>query len=171
MTRNFRLNDQIVAPNVRLIDQDGESIGVVARDQALYLAFQHGLDLVEVGPGANPPVAKIIDRGKFLYQLQKKEQKQKSNTKQGEVKQIRLGVHIAEHDLAVKAKRGQEFLKAGHKIRVSIVLRGRERALSSRAIEMIKKFEDMVEGALEAPPRTLGNMVFGVITKKLAAKP
>jgi translation initiation factor IF-3 len=161
-----RINDQITSPLVHLIDEVGQSFGTVTRDQALYLAFQKGLDLVEVGPGAAPPVVKTIDYGKFLYQQQKKEQRQKGHGKVGEVKQIRLGVNIFDHDLQTKANHGREFLSEGHKIRVSILLKGRERMQIPKAYELIERFSELVEGRLEAPVKAMGNLVFGVITKK-----
>lgn len=165
MNRNFRINDQIAVDQVYLIDASGRPLGAVSRDQALYLAYNQGLDLVEVGPRAFPPVVKIIDFGKFLYQQHKKERKQQARSKSGEVKQIRLSVSIDDHDLATKAKHGREFLKEGHKVRVSIVLRGRQRILASRAIETIGRFAQLVDGQLEVPPRVMGNMIIGVVGK------
>jgi translation initiation factor IF-3 len=111
-----------------VIDQDGKQLGVISRREALQLAEEQGLDLVEISPGANPPVAKIVDWGKYNYQRTKQIQKNKRNTKALEMKQMRFGLKISEHDLGVKLNKVTQFLEAGHKVKITIFYRGRELA-------------------------------------------
>lgn len=122
------MNTQIRAPQVRLITEDGEQIGVVSREEALDRAQKAGLDLVEVSPQVNPPVCKIVDWGKYNYRKTKLAQKNRKNQKGGEVKQIRFGLKIGEHDLDVKLKKITTFLEDGHKVKLSVFFRGREMA-------------------------------------------
>lgn len=121
----YRINEQISASNLRLLDQDGKQIGVVTRQEALKSARDQELDLVEVAPAASPPVAKIIDYSKFLYQLKKKKQEEKKTTKVSETKQIRLGPFTQDHDLDVKLKRAREFLEDGDKVKFLVRFAGR----------------------------------------------
>jgi translation initiation factor IF-3 len=123
-----RLNEKIRAPQLRVITEDGSQLGIMSRNEALAEAERVGLDLVEISPQANPPVAKIVDWGKFNYQRTKQLQKNKRNARVSELKQIRVGLKISDHDLGVKAKKTQEFLEEGHKVKYSLVYRGREMA-------------------------------------------
>lgn len=166
MSQVYRVNEAITSLKVYLIDREGKPLGIVSRDQALYLAFDQGLDLIEVGPRADPPVAKIIDYGKFLYQQQKKHQKQKVWARVSEVKQIRLRATIDRHDLENKAGRGRYFLANGHKIKITIVLRGRHRALGQQAIGLVDQFLQLANGRYDTPPKLIGNLVHAVITRK-----
>jgi translation initiation factor IF-3 len=111
-----------------VIDQDGNQLGVLSRSEALRMAEDQGLDLVEISPDANPPVAKIVDWGKFNYQRTKQLQKNKRSAKTFDVKQMRFGLKISEHDLGVKLKKVTSFLEAGHKVKITIFYRGRELA-------------------------------------------
>lgn len=108
------------------------------------MAREQELDLVEIAPNARPPVCKIMDFGKFKYEQRKLEQKARKNQKKSEVKGIRLSLRISENDFNIKAKKAKEFLKEGHKIRVEVMLRGRENIHRDLAIEMIKKFIDKI---------------------------
>lgn len=121
----YRINEQISASSLRLLDQDGKQVGVVTRQEALQSARDQELDLVEVAPAAKPPVAKIIDYRKFLYQLKKKKQEEKKSTKISETKQIRLGPFTQDHDLDVKLKRAREFLEDGDKVKFLVRFAGR----------------------------------------------
>ena len=113
---------------MRVIDEDGTQLGVLARAEALQLAADRGLDLVEISPDANPPVAKVVDWGKFNYQRTKQLQKNKRNAKTADIKQMRFGLKISNHDLGVKLKKVTDFLEAGHKVKIVIFYRGRELA-------------------------------------------
>ncbi len=113
---------------MRVIDEDGKQLGILSKNEALQLAEEQELDLVEISPDADPPVAKIVDWGKFNYQRTKQQQKNKRTAKSLEMKQIRFGLKISEHDLGIKLKKASEFLAAGHKVKLTLVYRGRELA-------------------------------------------
>lgn len=123
---SFRINYQISASEVRLLRDDGSQIGVISRDEALSQAKIAGLDLVEVAPLAKPPVVKLIDFKKFLYQLAKKEREQKASAKKVDLKEIRLTPFMAANDFQVKIDRGAGFLKEGHKLRINVKFVGRQ---------------------------------------------
>ncbi|MCD4679928.1 MAG: translation initiation factor IF-3, partial [Bacteroidales bacterium] len=123
-----RLNNQIRVPEVRLIDDQGEQRGVVPTQEALTLAADAGLDLVEVSPNANPPVCKILDFGKFKYEQEKKMREAKKKQTQVKLKEIRMQPKIEKHDLQFKTKHVIEFLSEGNKVKVTIRFRGRELA-------------------------------------------
>lgn len=123
-----RLNDQIRAPQLRVIDEDGKQLGILSRQEALAIAEERDLDLVEISPDANPPVCKVVDWGKYNYQRTKQLQKNRKTAKSLEMKQIRFGLKIGEHDLAIKMNRVAKFLQAGHKVKITLFYRGREQA-------------------------------------------
>lgn len=148
-----------------LIDETGGSLGVVERDQALILAYEKGVDLVEIGPAANPPVAKLIDYGKYLYIKQKKQQKARSHQKESQLKEVRLGYKTDDHDLQTKVKRAKEFLNIGHKVRIFMVLRGREKAYTEDATDKVLEFGKMVGGKFDTSPRRLGGTISGILVK------
>jgi len=125
---------------VRLIDENGEQVGVVPTEQALQLARERELDLVEIVPNTRPPVAKIMDFGKYQYQKAKEEQQQRAKQKKTEVKGIRLGLRTDEHDLDVRKKQAEKFLAQGNKVKIEIRLRGREKAHQPLAREILQNF-------------------------------
>ncbi|CAN5628361.1 translation initiation factor IF-3 [soil metagenome] len=129
----------IRAPHLRLINDDGDQLGVLSREEALQAARDAGLDLVEVSPNANPPVAKIVDWGKFNYRRTKQLQKNKRNTKVADLKQMRLGMKISDHDLEVKLSKVEKFLDAGHKVKITIFYRGRENAHKDLGFKLAEK--------------------------------
>ncbi len=122
----YRKNYQIRASEVRVLDDKGEMIGIMPIRDALKKAEELELDLVEIAPLAKPPVAKLIDFQKFLYQLKKKKQEEKKGTKSSETKQIRFGPFIGEHDLDIKLKRATEFLTDGNKVKFTVRFTGRQ---------------------------------------------
>jgi translation initiation factor IF-3 len=124
--KRYRINSRIFASPLRVLDNEGKQIGVLSKDEALRLAQEQELDLVEVAPTAKPPVAKIIDFNKFLYQLAKKKQEEKKKAKNSETKEIRLGPFMSDNDLQVMVRRGREFLEDGDKIRLVVRFRGRQ---------------------------------------------
>lgn len=150
---------------MRIIDEDGSSLGIISRDQAIFLALDKGLDLIEINPNADPPVAKIIDYGKYQYDIQKKENKQKTRHKASELKEVRLSFKIDSHDLTTKARRAKEFLNQGDKVRVVVILRGRENIFREKAKENINRFVYLAGGKAEGQPVTLGNRINVVMTK------
>ena len=125
-TLNLRINREIRAPQVRVIDNDGGQVGVLTLAEALAKAEAAGLDLVEIAPSAEPPVCKIIDFGKYRYQLTKKEKEQKKSQHQVKVKEIKIKPNTDDHDLMVKIRHAREFISKGNKVRLTCVFRGRE---------------------------------------------
>ncbi len=135
----YRANEFVRASKVRLIDEKGEHVGVVSRDEALEKAKQCNRDLVEVSPDADPPVCKLLDFDKYRYNQQKKRHKQKKKSKT-EVKEIRIGLFTEEHDLDFKAKRVREFIEDHNKVLLSLHLSGREKAYGNKALEQLSNF-------------------------------
>ena len=126
------INEEIRAKELRVIDTDGNQLGIMSRSEALELSDEKKLDLVCIAPKANPPVCKILDYGKYKYELQKKEKEAKKKQKTTQVKEIRLSTFIEDHDIMVKAKTGSKFLKDGDKLKVSLRFRGREKDYVAR---------------------------------------
>ncbi len=120
------MNQEISAQTVRLVGADGSQHGVVSLREALDAATEAGLDLAEIAPGAQPPVVKILDYGKYRYEQTKQQAKSRRSQKQVEIKQVRLGLKIGEHDLQVKINRAIKFLDQGDKVKISLMFRGRE---------------------------------------------
>lgn len=133
------MNGAIQAPELRVLDEDGKQLGVLTRREALQLAEERGLDLVEISPDTKPPVAKIVDWGKYNYQRTKQLQRNKKNARSPEMKQMRFGLKISEHDLGVKLGKVSGFLEAGHKVKLTIVYRGRELAHKDLGFKLASK--------------------------------
>src|SRR5271155_2248056 len=123
-----RVNEEIRVPQVRLIDQDGEMMGVMTARDAMLRAFAVGLDLVEISPNADPPVCKILDYGKYKYEQQKKAAEARKNQKVIELKEIKLRPNIDDHDFEIKMKSAKAFLTEGDKVKITLRFRGREMA-------------------------------------------
>jgi len=124
--RFYRVNERIFAPTLRVLDTDGKQIGILSKFEALEKARSQELDLVEVAPMAKPPVAKIIDFKKFLYQEEKKKREEKRKAKTSETKEVRLGPFMSDNDLGVMVRRAREFLEAGDKVRLVVSFSGRQ---------------------------------------------
>jgi len=138
--KRFRVNQQIRVPEVFLIDENGQSLGVMPTSKALALALEAGMDIVEVNPKVQPPVVKIIDYGQFKYKKEKEAQKQKVKQKKIEIKGLRLSVRISQHDFDVRVEQARKFLGRGDKLKLDLVLKGRERQHPEKAEEIMKKF-------------------------------
>lgn len=155
-----------------MIGDDGRQLGVMTRSEALRLAQEADLDLVEISPEAKPPVAKIIDWGKFNYQRTKQLQKNKKNAQNLDVKQMRFGLKISDHDLGVKLRKVQEFLDIGHKVKLAIVFRGREmahRELGFKlAAKVVEQFGDQI--TVDQQPQLNGRQLIFVIRSSNHAK-
>ena len=136
------INNFIRAKEVRVIDESGQQLGIMNIFAAIDLAKSKGLDLVQVTEKVVPPICKITDSGKYLYSLKKKERKVNLKNRSGELKEIRLGFNISPHDIEVKAKQAEKFLKEGDKIKVNLVLRGREKAMGEFAKKKVQAFVD-----------------------------
>lgn len=130
---NQRINTSITSPEVRLVDANGKMIGVVSIEEALKQSKEAGLDLVEIAPDTNPPVCKIMNYGKFLYTQSKQQRLHKAKQKKVELKALRIGFKIETHDLDVKLKQAYKFLEQGHKVKLDMYLRGREKAFANQA--------------------------------------
>lgn len=135
-----RVNEQILAPDVIVIDINGENHGTMNIASALALAREQSADLVEVSPLAIPPVCKVTDFGKLQYRQAKQEQQAKTKQKRVEIKGIRIGFRTDTHDLLFKKTQAEKFLSKGHKVRVEIILRGREKAMYDKAKENLRQF-------------------------------
>ena len=147
MFKRIFINNQIRAREVRLIDKDGKQLGVLRLEDALRKAREAGRDLIQVTQKIDPPVCKIADYGKYAYQMKKKERKQKSQ-KIGELKSIRLRFNISPHDLETRAKTAEKFLKKGYKVRIEMVLRGREKYLSNFARQKLNQFLEILRNLI-----------------------
>jgi translation initiation factor IF-3 len=158
---------------LRVIDEDGKQLGIMSSREALQLAIEQDLDLVEISPDANPPVAKIVDWGKFNYQRTKQIQKNKRNTKTLEMKQIRFGLKIGEHDLQIKMSKVTKFLEAGHKVKITIFYRGRELAHRDIGFKLAEKvindFGDTI--VVDQTPQFAGKQLNFVVRSSGAKKP
>jgi len=159
---NYRVNEQIKALRVQVIGPDGKNLGVMPTSKALELAREYGLDLVEVAPNASPPVARIMDYGKFVYQ-QKKKNKQKGKT--SELKEIEMTPNIGEHDLNVKLRKIKEFLEEGHKVKVDIRMRGRQVLHTQIAEDLAKRVISLLEdvASVEKEPIVENSYVFFIL--------
>ena len=130
-----------------MIDETGKQLGILATPEALQIARKRNLDLIQVTEKVTPAVCRIIDYGKYLYQEKKKEKQTVKNQRGGELKGIRLSFNISQHDLEVRARQTEKFLKQGNKVRVEMILRGREKALGNFAKEKINKFLEILQAA------------------------
>jgi len=139
-----RVNIHIRAPEVRVVDETGKQMGVMNLEKALQTARERNLDLIQVTEKVEPPVCKIMDYGKYLYSLKKKERAAKTK-RTGEIKGIRLGFNISPHDMKVRANLAEKFLKKGNKIKVELILRGRQKALGEHAKEKINQFLEILK--------------------------
>ncbi len=139
------MNETIRVTPIRLIDETGEQLGIVETFKALQLAQSKGLDLVEISPTAKPPVCKIIDWGKFQYQEAKKQQDAKGKQKKIDIKGVRFRPTTDENDLNFKLKQTEKFLSKGNKVKVEIVLRGREKAFANQSREKLQIFIDKIK--------------------------
>jgi translation initiation factor IF-3 len=153
-----RANHQIKAPTLRVISEDGKQIGIMKTSEALTLALEYGLDLVEVSPVATPPVAKLIDLAKFKYQQKKLEQQQKKNAHKTEVKTIWVSMRISDHDMRIKAKKIADFLLEGNLVRVELRMRGREQAFGDLGRQNLTKFLTYITAPyrVEVPMKRMG---------------
>lgn len=152
------MNDDIRVPEVRCNVDGAESLGIVSTDEAMEKANELGLDLVLIAPDAKPPVAKIMDYGKYRYQEEKKLKEQRKNQTKIDVKEIKLSVKIADNDIAYKVKHAREFLTEGKHVKFRVFLRGREMANPDAARDVLLKVWPMVEdlGTMDKPPRFEG---------------
>ena len=170
-----RINERIRVPEVRLVGSAGEQIGVVSIEDALRMAQEQDLDLVEVAPTSKPPVAKIMDFGKFKYEAAQKVREARKNQVNTVLKTVRFGLKIDAHDYGTKRGQIERFLKAGDKVKVIVVFRGREQSRPEMGIKLLQKLADEVAefGSVESTPSIDGRnmvMVIGPLRNKAEAK-
>lgn len=155
------MNGEIRYPRVRLIDAEGRHSGIVELVQALDMAAQASLDLVEISPGAEPPVCRIMDYGKFRYQLNRKERDARKKQQSGGLKEIKLRPNTDQHDYDFKVKHAREFLDDHHKVKVTVMFRGRQLVYKDQGFELLQKFaSDLADVAsVEREPLLEGKQV------------
>ncbi|TPW70274.1 translation initiation factor IF-3 [Schumannella sp. 10F1B-5-1] len=170
-----RTNERIRVPEVRLVGPGGEQVGVVRIEQALKLAQEADLDLVEVAPNSRPPVVKIMDYGKFKYEAAQKAKEARRNQANTILKEVRFRLKIDKHDYETKRKRAEGFLKEGDKVKAMILFRGREQSRPEQGVRLLQRFaEDVAEfGSVESTPTIDGRnmvMIIGPLKSKVDAK-
>ncbi|MBT3318540.1 MAG: translation initiation factor IF-3 [Clostridia bacterium] len=168
IANELQTNEQIRDRNVRVIADDGEQLGVMTLREAQDIAYDKGLDLVRVSPHANPPVCKIMDYGKYRFEQAKKQKEAKKNQKIIVLKEMRLSATIDKHDMEVKAKHVNKFLKAGDKVKVSIRFKGRQMTHTEKGRKVMNEFLTMVEenGVMEKSAKLEGRSMFMILAPK-----
>ena len=162
------INEQIRDKEVRLISEDGEQLGIMSAKEAYKLAQEAELDLVKIAPTAKPPVCKIIDYGKYRYELTRKEKEAKKKQKTVEVKEVRLSPNIDTNDLVTKVNSARKFVTKGNKVKVTLRLRGREMAHIQQSKHILDDFAKMLEdvASVEKPAKLEGRNMSMVLTVK-----
>ena len=163
-----QINEQIRDKEIRLIGENGEQLGIVSSREALTLAGEKNLDLVKISPNANPPVCKIMDYGKYKYEVAKKEKESRKKQKVAVLKEIRLRPSIEDNDLRIKAKNVIKFLEAGDKVKVAVRFRGRELGHKEIGYQVINAFIEMVQeaGVPDKAPKFEGNNLVTTLEPK-----
>jgi len=162
------VNERIRAREVRVVDEEGNQLGVMPPYEALKLAREQGLDLVEISPTANPPVCKIVDYGKFRYEQSKREHEQRKHQRSTHIKEVKFRPATAEHDYQVRKKRIVEFLADGYKVRAMIFHRGREMAHPEVSRKKMARLLGEIQeyGVVEMPPRMEANILVVLLAPK-----
>ncbi len=170
-TKELSINEQIRAKEVRVIDADGAQLGILATKKALDMAYDKGLDLVEIAPTSVPPVCRIMDYGKYRFDKEKKEKEQKKKQQTVELKEVQLSCRIDTHDFETKLNHALKFLSQGHKVKVSVKFKGREMAHTEIGLEVIKKFGEACTeiGVIEKQPALDGRQMLMFIAPKSAS--
>jgi len=156
-----RVNSEINSPTIRLVDQNGNMLGVVQATEGLRLAEQAGLDLVEISPGAAPPVCKILDYGKYRYEIQKKAHEARRKQKVIQIKEIKLRPTIDKHDLEIKVRNVIGFVEEGDKVRITLRFRGREMDHQELGMQVLERVQESLkeQAKIESPPRIEGKQI------------
>lgn len=169
-TKRYRVNRAIRVPRLRLITETGEALGIVSLADALRLMEERGLDLVEVSPDADPPVARLMDYGKFKYAQEKKNREARKRQKNVTLKEVKMRIKIGRHDFDFKRDHGIEFLKAGHKLKVTVTFAGREMTHQELGHDLINRMlEELgIAGKVEAAPKMEGRNLSAIVSPKTA---
>ena len=167
-----QINSAIRDPEVRVVGANGEQLGIMSSREANEIADREGLDLVKISPSAVPPVCKIMDYGKYLFDKTKREKEQRKNQKIVELKEVQLSMTIEQHDIDIKAKHATKFLLNGDKVKVSIRMSGRQQAYADRGVETENKFaESLAEiSTIEKPAKVEGRHIIMILAPKAAKK-
>lgn len=167
-----QINGEIKDKELRIVSADGEQLGIMSAKQALKLAEEQNLDLVKIAPQAKPPVCKIMDYSKYRYEQSKREKENRKNQKQIEMKEIRLSVTIDVGDFNTKVNQAKKFLASGHKLKVSIRLKGRMMTHSDLGVENMKRFAECVseEANVDKAPKLEGRQILMFLSPKQAGK-
>lgn len=170
ISKDFSINEEIREKEVRVISNDGEAIGIISSAEARRIAEEKDLDLVMISPNAKPPVCKIMDYGKFIYEQSKKEKEAKKKQKVINIKEIRVSLTIEEHDIDIKAKNARKFLLDGDKVKITVRFRGREMELSHIGERILDKFATKLEDVclIEKKPKKEGRNMTMVLGPKKA---
>lgn len=165
---DLMINEEIRDREVRVIGSDGEPVGIMSPTAALELAYSKNLDLVKIAPNAQPPVCKIMDYGKYVFDMAKKEKEARKNQKIVEIKEVRLGLGIGEHDYQVKLKNAVKFLQSGDKVKVTVKFVGREMNFTKAGEELLQRFfEDVSEyGTADKKPKMEGRRMNAIVSPK-----
>ena len=145
-SKELEINERIRDKEIRLVGADGQQLGIMSPRDALRMAMEQDLDLVKVAPQAKPPVCKILDYGKYRFEMQKREKEARKNQKTVEIKEIRLSLNIDTNDFNTKVNQAAKFLQQGHKVKVSIRFRGREMAHTNLGLDVEKRFAEELAG-------------------------
>jgi translation initiation factor IF-3 len=168
----LKVNREIRTPKVRLIDEDGEQVGIVSLQEAMSRADDAGLDLVEVVPTAVPPVCKIMNYGKFRYDQTKREKESKKSQHQIKVKEVKVKPNIDQHDLDTKKRHAREFIEKGNKVKITCTFRGREMVHTEIGEKVVRQLVEGLEdvAAPESPPKMLGRTLGVVLIPSVKKK-
>jgi len=172
IAKDMKVNDQIRVRQVRLIEADGNQIGIVDTRDAMRRAREADLDLVLVGERAQPPVARLMDYGKYRYELQQEEKEARKRSRQQELKAIKFRVKIGDHDYRTKVNHVRRFLKGGHKVKVTIMFRGRERTHPELGQELLNRVaQDVSDIAVVDQPPMIAGMDMNMTVRPIAEQP
>lgn len=166
--KDLLINEQIKASEVRLVGEDGEALGIMSLQEAKRLADEKDLDLVEISPNASPKVCKIMNYGKYKYEQVKREKEAKQKQKVAEIKTIRIGLNISEHDIDYRCKQALEFLKDGNKVKLNMMLRGRQNAYADNGIETLNGVAQKIgdDAVVEKAPFKEGRYINMILAPK-----
>lgn len=170
----YKINEEIKAPQVRIVQMQDPSLnGIMDLKEALRIATETEKDLIEIVPTANPPVCRIIELSKMLYEEKKREKEKKQQQKQAEMKEIRFGPQTDEHDFEFKTKHAEEFLQKGHKVRAYVMFKGRAIVYNHQGFKLLERFTKALEhvGKVETAPKMEGKKIFTTIVPKGFAVP
>ena len=169
ISKDLRINEEIMAKEMRLVDDANNQLGIVSRQEALRIAEERQLDLVEIAPRANPPVCRLMDYGKYKYEQSKKEKEAKKKQKIIQVKEVKLRPNIEEHDYQVKLRSAMKFLQSGNKVKATIMFRGREIVHAPKGKEILSRIAKELEeiAVVERFPKLEGRNMIMVLTPKI----